>query len=92
MDSVDSWESKLDCWTQTAKVLDHMTEAAANKFTGNYFLIYCSDGIWGEDSHMKRLGSNMPIISLRGISRICLTFGVQNEMPLFLAAKVPFLS
>ena len=39
---------------------------------------------------MKRLGSNMPIISLRGISRICLTFGVQNEMPLFLAAKVPF--
>lgn len=48
LDSVDSWESKLDCWTPTAKVLDHMTEAAANKFTGNYFLIhvYCSDGIW----------------------------------------------
>jgi len=41
LDSVDSWESKLDCWTETAKVLDHMTENAANKFTGNYFSICC---------------------------------------------------
>lgn len=45
LDSVDSWESKLDCWTQTAKVLDHMTEAAAYKFPGNYLLICYSDGI-----------------------------------------------
>lgn len=37
--SVDSWESKLDCWTPTAKVLDHMTEAAANKFTGSSPLV-----------------------------------------------------
>lgn len=43
LDSVDSWESKLDCWTRTAKVLDYMTDAAVKKFPGNYLLICCID-------------------------------------------------
>ncbi|KAL9983528.1 hypothetical protein ACROYT_G005714 [Oculina patagonica] len=33
--SVDSWESKLDCWSRTAKVLDHVTEDVAKKFPGS---------------------------------------------------------
>lgn len=37
--SVDSWESKLDCWTRTAKVLDYMTEAAVKKFPGSSPLV-----------------------------------------------------
>ena len=36
LDSVDDWESKLDCWTQTAKVLGYMAEDVAKKFPGNY--------------------------------------------------------
>ena len=39
LDSVDDWESKLDHWTQTAKVLDHVTEDVAKKFPGKLIML-----------------------------------------------------
>ncbi|KAJ7333626.1 Nicotinamide/nicotinic acid mononucleotide adenylyltransferase 1 [Desmophyllum pertusum] len=37
--SVDNWETKQVCWTETAKVLDHMTEDVASKFPGSSPLV-----------------------------------------------------